>query len=122
MLVMKIFSLIPMRLRQKLHAVMLKVIFDADPKKCSHLTNVWGNITTVFPKEVYQGPPQLVEFEGAMLKAPHDYIRYLEIKYGDYMTLPPIEERLGHGKEMIIDLNNSYEIYMNKSKRKREEG
>ena len=115
MLIMKMFSRIPMKLRQKLHATMLKVVFDANPNKCTHMANVWGNITTVFPKEVYQGPPQLVEFEGVMLKAPHDHIRYLEIKYGDYMTLPPVEERHGHGKEMIIDLNKSYESYMNKN-------
>lgn len=112
MLVMNIFSLIPMKLRQKLHNAMLNVVFNANPEKCSHMANVWGNITTVFPKDVYLGCPQLVEFEGVMLKAPHDYIRYLEIKYGDYMTLPPEKDRQGHGDDMIIDLNNSYEMYM----------
>ena len=113
MLFIKLLSLIPMRLRQKLHKSMLNIVFDAKPDKCSHMANIWGNITTVFPKEVYLGCPKLVEFEGAMLKAPHDYIRYLEIKYGDYMTLPPEKDRHGHAEDMIIDLNNSYEIYMN---------
>lgn len=111
LMIMRAFSLIPMKTRQKIHSAMLNVVFDAKPDRCSHMANVWGNITTVFPKEVYLGDVVYVEFEGALLKAPHDYIRYLEIKYGDYMTLPPIEERHGHGSDMIIDLENSYEMY-----------
>ena len=91
---------------------MLNIVFNADPNKCTHMANVWGNITTYFPKEVYLGDPQWVEFEGDLFKAPHDYIRYLEIKYGDYMTLPPEEKRRGHCEDAIIDLHNSYEKYL----------
>ena len=101
-----------MKNRQIIHNAMLYAIFNADPKKCSHCANIWGNITTIFPKEVYEGLPVEVEFEGYKFKAPHDYIRYLEIKYGDYMTLPPIEQRNGHGRNMILDLENSYEKYV----------
>ena len=112
MLGLNIFSLLPLRLRQKLHGMMLDVVFNADPDRCSDIAIIWGNITTgVFPKEVYEGEPAIVEFEGAMLKAPHDYKKYLECDYGDYMTPPPIEKRQGHGKDMIIDLQKSYEEY-----------
>lgn len=111
MALMKTFSSLPMKTRQKIHTKLLNIVFDADPDKCSHRANVWGNITTVFPKEVYEGEPGKVEFEGVLLNAPHDYIRYLEIKYGDYMKLPPENERTGHGKNIIIDLQNSYEKY-----------
>ncbi len=106
------FSLLPMKTRQRIHTAMLNVVFNADPNKCTHMANVWGNITTYFPKEVYLGDPQWVEFEGDLFKAPHDYIRYLEIKYGDYMTLPPEEKRRGHCEDAIIDLHNSYEKYL----------
>ena len=101
-----------MKDRQKIHDIMLNVVFNANPNKCSYLTNIWGNITTIFPKEVYEGTPAELKFEEHLFKAPHDYIRYLEIKYGNYMTLPPIEQRAGHGSNMIIDLDNSYEKYM----------
>lgn len=111
MAVMKVLALIPMRGRQSIHRRMLDIVFNADPNRCSHMANVWGNITDVFPKEVYLGRPKLVEFEGEKLKAPPKYLQYLEIKYGDYMTLPPVEQRTGHGEDMIIDLKNSFEKY-----------
>lgn len=112
MAMMNTFSKLPMKTRQKIHNMILKPIYNANPEKCTHRANIWGNITTIFPKEVYEGEPAELCFEGLMFKAPHDYKRYLEIKYGDYMKLPPVEDRKGHGVGVIIDLNNSYEKYM----------
>ena len=37
-----------------------------------------------------------LEFEGHLLKAPADYETVLRLLYGDYMTLPPKQERYGH--------------------------
>ena len=110
--IIRLFSMLPIKTRQAIHRGMLKVVFDADPDKCTHMANVWGNITSVYPKEVYIGEPQWIEFEGVPLKAPHDSIRYLEIKYGDYLTPPPVDQRKGHGESCIIDFENSYEKYM----------
>ena len=42
-----------------------------------------------------------------------DYLRFLEIAYGDYMTPPPVEQRRGHGGNTIIDLENNYTKYTN---------
>ena len=112
MTIMNTFSKLPMKTRQRIHNMMLKPIYNANPENCSHIANVWGNITTIFPKEVYEGEPAELCFEGVMFKAPCDYKKYLEITYGDYMKLPPEEARKGHGENVIIDLNNSYEKYM----------
>lgn len=112
MAIMNAFSRLPMKTRQKIHNLILQPIYNANPDKCTHRANIWGNITTYFPKEVYEGEPQELCFEGTMFKVPHDYKRYLEIKYGDYMTLPPEDQRTGHGMNIIIDLDNSYEKYM----------
>lgn len=114
MAVMRTFSKLPMKTRQKIHERLLGIVFDADPAKCTHRANVWGNITTVFPKEVYEGTPDSVEFEGEQRSAPHESVKYLEIKYGDYMKLPPVEQRRGHGANIIVDLKNSYEKYIAK--------
>ena len=37
-----------------------------------------------------------MEFEGKMYKVPSGYDRWLRELYGDYMQLPPVEEREGH--------------------------
>lgn len=44
------------------------------------------------PKDIY-GKPVLLEFEGRHYYAPEKYTEYLKRLYGDYMCLPPEEER-----------------------------
>lgn len=52
----------------------------------------WHN--AFIPREVY-GEPKEVEFEGRLLFAHHDLDKYLTISYGDYMSLPPEDKRVG---------------------------
>ena len=111
MFLVRAFSKLPMKTRQRIHTRMLNKVFNAKQEQCDSFTFVWGNITKIFPKEVFEGDSQEVFFEGKSYKAPHDYRSYLEIYYGDYMTPPPEDQRHGHGK-LIIDLDNSYEKYM----------
>ena len=91
---------------------MLESVFNVNPENYNYRTYVWGNITRIIPKEVYSGGYDELSFEGRMLRVPVDYKRYLEIVYGNYMELPPEEKRYGHYKNVIIDLENSYEKYM----------
>lgn len=106
------FSKLPMKTRQRLHKRMLDLVFNVDPERNTLRTNVFGNISTIFPREVFDGDPKELLFEGRMYKVPHDYIRYLEIKYGEYMTLPPVDDRRVHCVNAILDLDHSYEQYM----------
>ena len=49
---------------------------------------------SVVRKELY-GTPQYVPFEDSMFPVPEQYHKYLTQMFGDYMQLPPIEQRKG---------------------------
>ena len=51
-----------------------------------------------------------LDFEDTTFNAPNNYDIYLKRLYGDYMKLPPIEERTGH-MPYFIDLNLAFEKY-----------
>lgn len=53
-----------------------------------------------FPKEMFL-PAKKVRFEDIMAKVPNDYDTWLRMIYGDYMELPPVEERENHNYEDV---------------------
>lgn len=50
-------------------------------------------------------------FEDTTISVPIDYDGYLKKDYGNYMEMPPIEERKSCHRTEIIDLKNSYKKY-----------
>lgn len=52
-----------------------------------------------------------VTFEGGTYPAPADYDACLRMLYGDYMTLPPPEERMCKEHAILVDTEHSYEEY-----------
>lgn len=51
----------------------------------------------------------LLEFEGMMFMSVKKWDEWLEILYGDYMELPPLENRRWAHHPIILDFNRSYE-------------
>ena len=77
--------------------------YGEDISLCSAIT---------YPQEWF-GIPRKIEFEGYMVNAPTEPEKYMERRYGDYMTLPPIEKRVEGFDDpgAIIDAHKSYREY-----------
>jgi len=57
---------------------------------------------------------KIVKFENVDVKIPVGYNEILTNMYGDYMKLPPIENRVSHHYSDVIDTNKSYREYVTK--------
>lgn len=60
---------------------------------------------SAFEKAVYR------KFEGFDMPIPQGYDTYLHMAFGDYMALPPEEERLPKHEAVLVDLEHSYKDY-----------
>lgn len=60
----------------------------------------------VYPRSIYNGTTEL-EFEGHNFLAMKNYDEYLRIPFGDYMELPPEEDRIPHHDIIHLELNKS---------------
>lgn len=86
-------------------------------KKSSKVTNfcgMWGS-REVIPKKWVEDTCEL-KFENIDVDCPKGYAEYLTSVYGDYMKLPPVEERVGHHYTEYIDMERPYTIYMKQLK------
>lgn len=66
----------------------------------------------IIPREWVQGSIQM-EFEGIRVNVSDRYDEWLTYVYGDYMSLPPENERVGHHYVDLFDMNKSYTEYIN---------
>ncbi len=78
-----------------------------------------------YPKEIAPfdlwGDGTDIDFEGKTVRAPKEYTKVLTHMFGDYMQLPPVEERINHTvkDENIIFEGIAKEDYKPKFQRKR---
>lgn len=83
---------------KKFHAMLTKY---KEPTKYSAVP-VWVNATkTILVSEDYRGDVKL-PFEGKEFYSFDGHIHFLETLFGDYMQLPPVEQREVHGFEAYI--------------------
>lgn len=69
-----------------------------------------GCARNLFPAECFRETVRL-KFEDGYYPAPVDYDKVLTANYGDYMQLPPPEERKSAQHAILIDLTRSYEDF-----------
>ena len=113
MTVLKAIHKIPKPSREKLRKKLESYVFNHKVKKYAVFVSGQG-VTPLYPAEIFKSSCNL-DFEGQKRKAPVGYKNYLEITYGDYMTPPPEDKRVGHGQEILVDLNRHYTYYTDKT-------
>lgn len=65
---------------------------------------------SVFPSSCFE-KTTLLQFESGFFSAPEKYDEVLKLLYGDYMRLPPEEDRKCKEHAILVDLTRSYEHY-----------
>ena len=107
----KLFTMLPPRIRRDVHDFFRRFVFMGHSRKTKRKGHVWASITYVHPASVFNGVAKKLKFEDDIFPCPPDYEEYLRNAYGDYMTPPPIDRRGGGHGDVIIDLENSWELY-----------
>ncbi len=79
-------------------------------KYLANYCGAWG-VKEIVPSDWY-GKGAELEFEGIKIIAPANYDAWLAQVYGDYMQLPPVEKRVTHHFNEVIDLEKSYKEYI----------
>lgn len=99
---------IPIKIRQRLNMWLARRLIKQPKHKDALIISVM--IKRRYPIEFIEGEPAYVEFEGKQFKTFPKYIEYLELLYGDYMALPPEEQRVGH-RAIVLDTKKDYKEY-----------
>ena len=107
----KLINLIPRRIRRILVNLILKN-YAHEPKENGFVAPLCE------PRKIYAFSDILYTekhiFENELFSIPKGYDSILKIEYGDYMTLPPEEDRQGHEMALgsiISDINKDYKDY-----------
>lgn len=103
------------QLLEKKEKIATKYNYDESEYVCPFFDPVKAPLSLVFPKN-YFGNGVVKKFEGIDVVIPQNYDAFLKQHYGDYMKLPPEEERKPHHYNQIIDLEKSYKYYKNLDK------
>lgn len=81
------------------------------------------NDTNCFPTRVIYNKKMFIdtiemEFEDTTIRVPVGYDEYLKQDFGDYMTLPPVEQRNSIHSVCICDMNRTFKYYAEKKEGK----
>lgn len=93
--------------------VIERILTAFSAERSKQWANLIGGVREIMDREVY-GTPRLVEFEGHPLPVPERCEQYLTKMYGNYMEIPPVEERRGHDP-LVVDIHKSYVEYWHES-------
>ena len=85
----------PLTVKQIEQKIRKLIVLEEPTHTVCNMTEAGPKMKGCFPAEDIASSVD-VEFEGKMYKTMVGYKDYLERTYGDYMTLPPVEQRVTH--------------------------
>lgn len=85
----------PMSVKQIEQKIRRLIVLDKPTTTVCNMTEAGPSIKGCFPAEDMVSSVD-IEFEGRQYKTMVGYKDYLERTYGDYMTMPPVEQRVTH--------------------------
>ena len=85
----------PLSVRQIERRIRQLIVHDTPTQTVCNMTEAGPALKGCFPAEDIASAVD-IEFEGKMYKTMVGYEDYLQRTYGDYMTLPPVEQRVTH--------------------------
>lgn len=91
----------PLSVRQIEQRIRQLIVLDTPTQTVCNMTEAGPALKGCFPAEDIASSVD-IEFEGRTYKTMVGYKDYLERTYGDYMTLPPVEQRVTHQFEAYI--------------------
>lgn len=98
------------RMRYKIWKYAEKQMSKYSIEECNGITELCsgpGYMKNFYPKKCFASAIY-VPFETGMMPIPVGYDEYLRIAFGDYMTMPPEDERVGHHDAWYMDLDTPY--------------
>ena len=95
-IIFKIFHITPKWFKKIYKKTSLKYM----DKNCDSIYDFNTELAPIFSKDIFK-PFKKVKFESIEVNVPNDYDAFLKDIFGDYMKLPPKEERVNHVHEFI---------------------
>lgn len=109
-----LLSLIPsFKFRIKLALLFEKNMTKYNIDECDYVKELCAGpkyMKNLYKKSLFE-KGELKKFENTFLPVPNGYDEYLKIAFGNYMELPPENERINSHDIVFIDLDNSSEKY-----------
>lgn len=114
-----IINLIPRKIRKKIIQKNIEKVssYNGEFDKYVDYSDIYNRVLE-YPKEIMNGFVDM-KFENEVFPIIKQYDKFLKIAYGDYMKLPPKEERVAHGN-LILDFEKSLDYKERKNKNGRQ--
>lgn len=99
--------------RYKIWKAAEKVVRSCDGSKSKYLGELTIGLyqTKLKYKKEWFAKPIEIPFEDMMVEAPTEIEKYLSMRYGDYMSLPPKDEQIPKMDPAFVDINTPYIKY-----------